>query len=399
MSSSAALESKGAQLARSLEKQKVALSSIHSNVQRTEKELVARREQFQTEVRRALRALDSKREVVRTHTENEREKTENLSNSLRDRLRAVDLRYGHNVRTTPPTAETKSSPPHNADYHMQLLSQLKKDVRAAESSLMTQKASARELSRSVHKTEEQISIVQSMVEKLKSSVRVKKESVSHEEAISMALVRHAVSRTLSIQSSDASGGSASEGEGRKARALMSSSVRGSIGEGTRSERAFGGEEDDSFHDVAGVLSGSGKGSPTIAGTATLSVAEKVSSVESSRSFSSIEGIGVSRNGDATALSLQCDVARVGGVQMVLATKDCGGISVNMQVNDATMIPTLLREKSALLSKLRDAGHNVDGISVSVGARMKQSESLQSYSKKRPLASTTSTGGDDELAVS
>ena len=429
MSSTAVLESKGAQLARALEKQKVALSTANSAVSRTEKELSVRREQFQAEVRRALRALDNKREEVRFGVKSEGEKRALTSHVFRLQRATSESLSHEKVQDARGDGQEGARAPSNPEYHLQLLSQLKRDVKATESTLVSQKASAREISRSVNKTEEQCSLVQSMVTKLKSTARIQKESVSQEEAISMALARLAVSRTFGGVTSTST---SSQGGRRVAASAVTGGASYSLEDGALGglsvagkSKASGDTGQISSH-REGVVSTTGQsrgdegdtergelhgegGAPSISPpplTATnisTSTGEGSSWSKAHSSAASIEGVGVVRNSEGTALSLQCDVASVGGVQLKLAAKDGGGVSVSMSVSDPAMVPALMREKAALLSKLRDSGHDVSDISVGVGGGSASAtwgaSSIGSYLSNKAISATHNKGDDDELTIS
>jgi hypothetical protein len=348
MSTSRILESKGAQIERSLHNKRVTLSAAHTELRRTEQTLHLRKSEFKEEVKRAVLRLTRKEGAIFTGSTN----TDTKRHPIPDDKVAKTSHH--------------TLPPGDLFNPLSLLGKLKSELLVTEQRIQLQKAGVQRAANEVSKAEEQLSAVHTMVGKLKTAIKVRQENVSQEEVLSQAFSCHTLSRQIMGEFPSVS----------RKKVLSPSLIEGRAGEEVR----------EGVEHKREVL-------PTAPGAVALT--SQTSLRENSLRIEPME-VGVSRSSvdNAPSLSVKCQIQGGERVAVTVSGNAHESVKVELAVADATLLPVLLREKGTILRKLREAGHTIDEVNLVSGSGAfpsKDGVNSSGYRRRR--------GVDDELAVS
>jgi hypothetical protein len=106
------------------------------------------------------------------------------------------------------------------------------------------------------------------------------------------------------------------------------------------------------------------------------------------------GVLPSTADNAPSLSVKCHVEGGKGIGVTVSGNANESVKVELAVSDTSLLPLLLREKGAIVKKLREAGHTVSEVNIGQGRGFsfaKESVDTSGYHRRK--------GGDDELTVS
>ncbi len=351
MSTSRILESKSAQLERSLHSKRITLSAARAELRHTEQSLTSRKGEFNDEIRRAVLRMSRKEEIDRSSST-----SSNQAGNLKGDSKSNKIPPLNSSLTPTDTAAL-------GEYLNPLgfLTKLKSELVAIEQRLHLQKTTVQKAASEVGKTEQQLSAVHTMVGKLKAVTRARQENASQEEILSQAISHHALSRQVL-------------GEHTAPARKKAISFLGFDASPGATER------------ITGEQSG---------GEIALYHSEKPSPHETSFCIEPMQvGVLPSTADNAPSLSVKCHVEGGKGIGVTVSGNANESVKVELAVSDTSLLPLLLREKGAIVKKLREAGHTVSEVNIGQGRGFsfaKESVDTSGYHRRK--------GGDDELTVS
>lgn len=356
MSTSRILESKSAQLERSLHNKRVTLSTAHAELRRTEQSLSHRRGEFYKEVKKAVVRVSRKQ--VEVHTQSEVSANQSGTHGGFT---------GNSRGPRKPSYYPPNALPAGEFFNpLPSLAKLKSELVATEQRLNHQKVGVQRAAIEVSKTEEQLSAVQSMVGKLKIAAKIRLENTTQEEILSQAITQHALSRQIFGQHSPVS----------KRGALHSSDL------------------DEGITNTARILDDGEKNMGVIAQVAQ-SILPDIPSPHSCIGKEPMHiGVSTAHVDNTPSLAVECHSRSGDRIDVTVSGNAHESVKVELAVSDSALLPVLLREKGAILRKLKEAGHAIGDVHVVTGRG-----SSSSKASIDPSAYRRRRGGDDELAIS
>ena len=201
--------------------------------------------------------------------------------------------------------------------------------------------------------------------KLKTAAKSRKENLNQEEVLSQAFSRHALSREIL---------------GCNSSLNRRSSLSPSGGEGVARDMERAGGEKDMRPFVSTQIT-----EPQLHGSSFSHL--------SLRSEPMQLGVSTAQVDDTPSLSVKCHSQGGDKIDVTVSGNAHESVKVELAVSDAALLPVLMREKGAILRKLREAGHTIGDVSLVSGkgsSSAKERVDCAGYRRRK--------GGDDDLAV-